>query len=49
MINEMGWLPPSRTASHYARKEMLGSLAERTATMMNETMIGVDLAKAVFQ
>lgn len=31
------------------QEEMFKSLAERTATMMNKTMIGVDLAKGVFQ
>jgi len=47
---EMGWLPPSPDGISMCQKSgVRGHLAGRTATVAKDTMIGVDLAKHVFQ
>lgn len=46
----MGWLPPSLTASHCAKNSgSTNQWMERTAIVAIDTMIGIDLAKRVFQ
>jgi hypothetical protein len=46
----MVWLPPSQTASRCAKfVSVRAHRAEREATMDKNTMIGVDLAKNIFQ
>jgi len=47
--DEMGWLPPSLTASGFAKFVVIQPRAERAAIMAMDTMIGVNLAKSVFQ
>lgn len=45
---KMGWLPPSPTASRCA-KIVVFNATKRRGRQMKDTMIGVDLAKSVFQ
>lgn len=46
----MGWLPPSLTASRCAKNSGFANPEmERTATVAIDKMIGIDLAKRVFQ
>lgn len=49
-LEQMGWLPPSPDGNAMCQEcAVYSHLAERTATVTKDTMIGVDLAKAVFQ
>src|SRR5690606_35132237 len=45
----MGWMPPTPTASQCAKLVMLKSPEKERAFMGQATIVGVDLAKRVFQ
>lgn len=45
----MGWLPPSPDGTEMCQTVVLKEPRNGEADEMKETMIGVDLAKAVFQ
>ncbi|MES2494284.1 MAG: hypothetical protein V4579_13525, partial [Pseudomonadota bacterium] len=48
-LEQIGWLPPSQTASQCAKKWCSQPLSREDGNVTKDTMIGVDLAKSVFQ